>query len=228
MAMDRRQLLWSVAAVGAGSVLAACSASRTSGHVPASGKPKRGGNLKVGLTGGGPSDTLDPHKSLTYLDTSRLQSLYSPLVQLDGNAQLEFVLAEISPRASLSEWEISLRPGITFHSGKPLTADDVIFTFNRIISNSYSGKNPLGPMDFKSLKALDRRTVLVKMTRPYSSFVEQLAASWYYLYIAPAGFNPAKPDGTGPFVCQSFAPGGAACSPGTRTTGGPGSPMRTP
>lgn len=206
--MHRRELLRWITAAGAGGVLAACGPSSPSAHPAASRNPRRGGNLSVGLTGGGLTDTVDPHKGLTYLDSARLQSLYGPLVQLDGHAQLEFMLAEeITPRGSFSEWVIRLRPGITFHSGKPLTADDVIFTFQRILSNSYYGKNPLGPIDLRSTKALDNRTVLVKMTSPYSSFVEQLAASWVYLYIAPVGFNPAKPDGTGPFVYHSFAPG---------------------
>ena len=86
----------------------------------------------MGLTGGSGADTLDPHKGLTYLDTARAQSLYQPLLQLNTQAQTEFVLAEeISPHGSTSEWVIRLRPGITFHDGKPLTADDVIFTLQQ-------------------------------------------------------------------------------------------------
>lgn len=170
---------------------------------------RRGGNLTLGLSGGSSSDTLDPHKSLTYLDTSRLQSLYQPLAQLDAQAQVEYVLAEsITARhGSLSEWVIRLRPGITFHNGKDFTADDVLFTFQRIVSNDFTGKSGLGPIDLKNTKAPDKLTVLVKMTRPFASFVEQLAAFWYNLYIAPAGFDPAKPAGTGAFVYQSFTPG---------------------
>jgi hypothetical protein len=45
--------------------------------------------LKVGLTGGSGSDTLDPHKGLTYLDTARAQSLYQPLLQLNTAAPTE-------------------------------------------------------------------------------------------------------------------------------------------
>jgi peptide/nickel transport system substrate-binding protein len=171
---------------------------------------RRGGNLKVGLTGGGPTDTVDPHKGLTYLDSSRLQSLYSPLVQLDANAQLEYMLADsiAATNSTFTEWEIKLKPGITFHSGKPLTADDVVFTFQRIITNKFSGSLPLGPVDIKNTKAVDAHTVVVKMTSPYSSFVEQLAATWVYLYIAPVGFTGKAPwDGTGPFVFKSFTPG---------------------
>jgi peptide/nickel transport system substrate-binding protein len=213
-ALGRRQFLRGVAAtgafIGAGGLLAACSGSSTSGNTVAVGTPKRGGDLKVGLTGGGPSDTIDPHKGLTYTDSSRLQSLYSPLVQLDANAELEYMLAEsITPASSndFTKWEIKLKPDVTFHDGKPVTSQDVIFTLNRIVSNGYSGTIPLGPIDLKNTKATDTHTVLVTMTKPYSSFVNQLAASWVYLYIAPVGFNPAKPVGTGPFMFKSFSSG---------------------
>jgi len=187
--------------------LLGCSSTSSS---PAAGSARRrGGDLKLGLTGGSTSDTIDPHKGLTYTDTSRLQSLYSPLVQLDAQAQVEYVLAEsISPHnGSPSEWIIRLRPGVTFHDGQNLTADDVIYTFRRIISNGFSGSTGLGPVDVKGMKALDKFTVLVPMERPYASFADQLAAFWLYLYIVPAGFNPAKPNGTGPFIYQSFTPG---------------------
>jgi peptide/nickel transport system substrate-binding protein len=212
--LDRRQFLRGLAGTGAlagaGGLLAACSSGSST---PAASSPtatsarKRGGSLKVGLTGGSGSDTLDPHKGLTYLDTARAQSLYQPLLQLNTRAQTEFVLAEeISPRGSTSQWVIRLRPGITFHDGKPLTADDVIFTLSRIKNQKLTGSTPLGPVDVKGLKKLDKHTVLVPMTSPYGSFLDQLAY-WYYLYVVPVGFNPSKPNGTGAFKYQSFTPG---------------------
>jgi peptide/nickel transport system substrate-binding protein len=212
--LERRQFLRGIVATGAiagaGSLLGACSSSSSSGQAaasPTSTVKRRGGALKVGLTGGSGSDTLDPHKGLTYLDTARAQSLYQPLLQLNTSAQTEFVLAEdISPHGSTSNWVITLRKGITFHDGKPLTADDVIFTIRRIVSGKLTGATPLGPVDLKGLKALDKLTVQVPMTSPYGSFIDQLAY-WYYLYIVPTGFNPAKPNGTGPFKYQSFTPG---------------------
>ncbi|HEY2308917.1 MAG TPA: ABC transporter substrate-binding protein [Streptosporangiaceae bacterium] len=212
-ALDRRQFLRGLAATGAiagtGSLLAACSSGSSSSApaAAASGARHGGGSLKVGLTGGSGSDTLDPHKGLTYLDTARAQSLYQPLLQLNTRAQTEFVLAEeISPHGSTSNWVIRLRPGITFHDGKPLTADDVIFTFKRIINGKLTGANSLGPMDVNGLKKLDSHTVQVPMTSPYGSFLDQLAY-WYYLYIVPAGFDPSHPNGTGAFKYQSFTPG---------------------
>jgi peptide/nickel transport system substrate-binding protein len=210
----RRQFLRGLAltgaAAGASGLLAACggSSKATPGTTSSPGAAKkRGGSLKVGLSGSSGHDTLDPHQGLTYLDTARAQSLYQPLVQLNNQAQNEYVLAEeIVPHGSNSNWIIRLRPGITFHDGKDLTADDVIFTLRRIIAGPYSGASSLGPIDVKGLKALDKLTVQVPMTSPYGSFVDQLAF-WYYLYIVPANFNPSKPNGTGPFVYQSFTPG---------------------
>ena len=213
--LDRRQFLRGLAGtgalVGAGGLLAACSSSSSSAPAASGGTAtaarKRGGSLKVGLTGGSGSDTLDPHNGLTYLDTARAQSLYQPLLQLNNRAQTEFVLAEeISPHGSTSQWAIRLRPGITFHDGKPLTADDVIFTLSRIKNRKLTGSTPLGPVDVKGLKKLDKHTVLVPMTTPYGSFLDQLAY-WYYLYVVPVGFSPSKPNGTGPFKYQSFTPG---------------------
>jgi len=215
--LGRRDFLRGIAATGvaagAGSLLAACGSSSTSTTPTVkTGAQRRGGNLKVGLSGGSGSDTLDPHQGLTYLDTARAQSLYQPLLQLDTNAQTEYVLAEsIKPHGSTSEWIIKLRQGITFHDGKPFTADDVIFTFRRIKGGNkgagFAGADSLGPIDLKGLKALDKHTVLVPMTKPYGSLIDQMAF-WYYLYIVPDGYDPTKPpNGTGPFVYQSFTPG---------------------
>lgn len=209
--ISRRQFLGGLAAAGAlasgGGVLAGCS-STSSSTVSTPARRRSGGDLTVGLTGGSGKDTLDPHKGLTYLDTARAQSLYSPLLQLNTKAQIELVLAEeISPRKTPSEWVIRLHRGITFHDGRDLTVDDVMFTFRRILSQHLSGATSLGPIDTSSMRKLDKWTLLVPMTRPYGSFLEQLAF-WYYLYVVPDGYDPKQPpNGTGPFVYESFTPG---------------------
>jgi peptide/nickel transport system substrate-binding protein len=218
--LGRRDFLRGIAATGAvagaGGLLAACggSSGSTSPAAAASTKaPRPGGNLKVGLAGGSSFDTVDPHQGLTYLDTGRFEALYQPLVKLDKQAKVEYVLAEsITPHnKSLSEWVIRVRPGVTFNNGKPLTAQDVVFTINRIAHGlkgvPFSGLSFLGPIDVKGVKAVDKMTVLVPMKRPFGSFVDSLAGAWYYLYIVPTGFTVHAPVGTGPFVYQSFTAG---------------------
>lgn len=211
--LTRRELIvraasYGLSATAIGALLAACGSSPTTAN-QSTPKPKKGGALNVGLTGGSSSDTLDPHQGLTYLDTARANSVYEPLLQMNAAAQQEMVLAEeISPQGSTSEWIIKLRSGITFHDGTPLNADAVIFTFQRILNpkSPLSGATPLGPIDLKNLKKLDDLTVQVPMTSPYGSFLDQLTY-WYYLYIVPPNFDPSKPNGTGPFKYQSFTPG---------------------
>jgi peptide/nickel transport system substrate-binding protein len=217
--LSRRQLLRGIAvggaAVGAGSLLAACSSSGSTTASTAAtptAPAKRGGSLKVGLSGSSGEDTLDPHNPLTFLDSARAQALYQSLAQLNGAGQLVNVLAENIYAKTPKEWIIELRKGVTFHSGKTLKAEDVIYTFRRILTGntggtSFGGGASLGPMDAAGLKALDDYTVQVPFSAPYAAFSDHLAF-WYYLYIIPNGFNPAAkgaiPDGTGPFKYKSF------------------------
>jgi peptide/nickel transport system substrate-binding protein len=210
--MTRRELLVRATVLGLsassiGALLAACGASSPTATVAAS--PRPGGTLRAGLSGGSSSDTLDPHMGLTYLDTARVNQIYQPLLKLNAAAQTEMELAEeITPNGSTSEWTIKLRKGVTFHDGKPLTADDVIYTFKRILNPKapLSGATSLGPIDLHALRKQDDQTVIVPFTSPFGSFIDQLSY-WYYLYIVPVGFDPAKPNGTGPFKYQSFTAG---------------------
>ena len=216
--LDRRTFLRSAMVGGAmlagGALLDACgsSSSSKSASSSASGPPQKGGNLRVGLTGGSSSDTLNPfYGGISAIGTARAQQLYQPLVQLSNEAQVQYVLAEeIVPTGSTSKWHIKLRKGVTFHDGKAFGADDVLYTLRTILNpkKPLGGAEVLAPVDLKGLRKLDEHTVSVPMTSPFGSFVEQLAAFWYFLYIAPDGWSQKdKPNGTGPFKYQSFTPG---------------------
>jgi peptide/nickel transport system substrate-binding protein len=202
------------AALAGGGLLEACSSSASpSTSAGANGSPpKKGGNLRVGLTGGGSSDTLNPFfGGISAIGTARAQQLYQPLVQLANNAQIQYVLAEaLIPNGSTSNWHIKLRNGVTFHNGKPFGADDVIYTLQTILNpqKPLGGAAVLSPVDVKGLKKVDNLTVEVPMKTPFGSFPEQLAAFWYFLYIAPNGWTQKDtPNGTGPFKYKSFTPG---------------------
>jgi peptide/nickel transport system substrate-binding protein len=205
----RRQFLAGLAGTAAATALAGCGNAPRAHPVQAIKRKRYGGTLRVGLTGGSASDTLDPHQGLNYLDTARAQALYEPLVQLDPDAGIEYVLAsEMTPRnQAATQWIIRLRPGIRFHDGKPLTASDVIYTFKRIISNKYSAVNVLGPVEPNAISAIDPLTVLMPMSRPFATLPEQLAGI-LTAQIVPEGFTTTtRPNGTGPFMFKSFTPG---------------------
>ena len=116
--------------LGAGALAAACGSQSAKSTSSTTIHPKRGGTLKAGLTGGGSSDTLDADNGLIDIDFARVIQLYDPLVNISLSGGLALQLAEsVEPNGSATEWTIRLRPEVTFHNGKSLTAQDVIFTF---------------------------------------------------------------------------------------------------
>lgn len=192
--------------------LAACGgggSAATSSSASGGGKPKRGGTITLAMTGGTSADTLDPLTIVTIVDYARVPQLYDPLVDLDENAQSRLVLAEaITPNRNGTVWTIRLRRGVEFHSGKELTAEDVVYT----LKASSNPKHPVSGTSFyllldrANIRAVDKYTVSVPCHAPYATFVDALASD--YSWVVESGFNPkVRPNGTGPFVYESFTPG---------------------
>jgi peptide/nickel transport system substrate-binding protein len=217
--MSRRTLLENSAkgglALSAAGLIAACGSSSSSSNsssassAAASGTPKHGGTIHAGVTGGSSSDTADPNLLVNNTDYARAQNLYDALVWLTPGAQPYFRLAqEMTPNKDASVWTIRLRKGVNFHNGKECTADDLIFSINRVVNPKSPGvaANALKGINAAGMKKLDRYTVSVPFAAPYSTFVQTLANSTT-VFIVPVGFNPKKPIGTGPFKLASFTPG---------------------
>ncbi len=216
-AVSRRDFLRRGLVLGAtvpllGGIAAACGSgagSSTTTSSSPSRAPRRGGDLRVGLTGGSSSENLDANNSVGYPANLRCAELYDPLTTLNSHVQSEYALAEeITSNSAATLWTIRLRSGVKFHNGKDLTADDLIFTFQRIVNPKFplAGATALGPIDAKNMKKLDSLTVQVPMTAPFASFIDQLA-DYGYLYIVPVGYDPKNPVGTGPFKYKSATPG---------------------
>src|ERR1700729_1457836 len=220
--MSRRTLLENTAkggvALGAGTLLASCGSSSSPSSSTASaagqtssaaGTPKHGGTLHAGLTGGSSSDTTDPNTIVNNTDYARAANLYEGLVWLDANAQQYNRLAEeMTPNKDATVWTIRLRKGVTFHNGKDLTADDLIYSLKRVINPKSPGEaaNALSGIIANKIKKLDNLTITVPFSKPYSTFPQSLANT-ITVYVLPTDFNPKKPIGTGPFKLASFNPG---------------------
>jgi peptide/nickel transport system substrate-binding protein len=200
------------AVIGVGGLLAACGSSGPSSAPKASssgssGKPKKGGTLTLASSGGSSADTLDGNNCLETLDFARAPQLYDTLMEVSADFVPQLHLAdEVTPNADATEWTIRVRKGVEFHNGKPLTIDDVLFTFHRILANKYSGALGLVYMNLKHAKKLDKYTVRIPMTAGYSILDWSLAGNGE-MSIVPVGYDPKHPVGTGPFKYQSFTPG---------------------
>jgi peptide/nickel transport system substrate-binding protein len=208
--LSRRELLRYSAMGLAGATFlstAACGSANIVGGSAPTGAPKRGGTFTLGASGGASTDTIDPHNGLTNADYPRLAMLYEPLVGLDHDGKVKYVLAEsITPDAVGQIYDIKLRDGIIAHDGKPFGAEDVLWNFRRIVDEKLQGMTILGTIDFGRTRVVDPTRLQLVFEQPYSIFVETLAGLPYY-FLASENWREDNPVGTGPFKFESFQPG---------------------
>lgn len=198
-----------VLAMSGASVLAACTASP--GREPTSPGQEsiqRGGTLRLGVIGSGGAETLSVATALGQADWSRIHSLYDRLYLMDRSGAPVPALAESGEHDGTAKvWTFRLRDGVVFHDGKPLTADDLMYSIQTWKTpESYFNPVVSPIIDFSALRKRDRLTVEVPLKLP----VADLPSLLVYLYgsIIPEGFTDfAHPVGTGPFKYQSFTPG---------------------
>jgi peptide/nickel transport system substrate-binding protein len=203
-----KQVSVGAAALAASGGAAAVARGNPISSATSAAAPKRGGTLRAAFSGGSATDTVDGDNVINNMDFARTYPLYDGLVAYDEHGAIVNSLAEeITANKNATLWTIRLRPGITFHNGKDLTADDVMFTFNRIVNAKAPlvGAPTLSALNVKAMKKLDKLTLQVPMLTPFSTFIQTLPN--YTYFIVPVGFDPKHPVGTGPFAFKSFTPG---------------------
>jgi peptide/nickel transport system substrate-binding protein len=217
--LTRREVLKGALVAGAGVALgptiAACggggggTSTSPSPSVAASGTGKKGGKLRVGTVGGSTKDTADGQAGgSTVPSIALIYQMYDALMGWNPDYQLENRLAEeVTPSADGSKWTVKLKQGLEFHDGKTVTADDVVFSYQRIIDPKApkTGSSSLSLLKSTGIRKVDELTVEFTLTQPNAVFAEALG--YYINCIVPVGFDPKKPIGTGPFKLASFRPG---------------------
>ncbi|MCB4824584.1 ABC transporter substrate-binding protein [Roseicella aerolata] len=118
--------------------------------------------------------TLDPHAVFDVPSQFILLNIYDGLYRYQGNPpQLIPWLAE---RHSVSEdgltWEITLRDGVNFHDGSPMTAEDVVYSFRRLLAMNRAPAAAFTPvLKAENVSAPDARTVRFVLSTPYAPFL---------------------------------------------------------
>ena len=194
-------------AVGGGGYAASASAARARAHEAAA------GTLRVGITGGGSSETLDPNLGTNTIDVARSQNLYEGLLQLNDSGAIQKLLAsEVSANKAATVWTIVLQPNVKFHDGHTLSADDVIYTLNYWLNPANKSRNgaPLMPYLAPSgIQRVDALTVRLNLTAPNSMLNTVLADK--AMKIFANGMTTTQlasaPNGTGPFKFVSWTQG---------------------
>lgn len=203
--VTRRQAIRLLCAAGIGAA-AAGTLFDAAGQVLAA-TPKRGGRVRCAMTTQGPNDTLDPQLFTSSIDFVRGRAHYNGLVQLDDSLVPQPELAEkFSANSDATEWTFTLRRGVEFHDGSPLTADDVVWSLNRHLGEDSKSKVKVLVSTVKAWRKVDSHTVTAELTAPNADLPAILGT--HHFRILKAGTTDFQnPAGTGPFRLERFEPG---------------------
>lgn len=130
-----RKLLLSAVVVSLALGLAGCddAKNKETANAPAAKNdaPKEGA-LIIGITSGDPL-AVNPLYASDRTTLTIMQALYAPLYSFN-DGKIEWGLAEsLTPSADNLSYTLTLKPNLKWQDGQPLTADDVVFTFNKLL-----------------------------------------------------------------------------------------------
>lgn len=170
--------------------------------------PVRGGTLVVAHA----SDAvgLDPHIATPMTSTQIYEQAYETLIQFDADLTVQPVLAEqwdISPDGKT--YTFHLREGVKFTNGRELTARDVKYSVERLISLGGAFSARFGLLE--SIETPDAYTVRFQLSQSFAPFLSTLADPKVAIVaeevVAEHGNLQQVVIGTGPFVLDGYNPG---------------------
>jgi peptide/nickel transport system substrate-binding protein len=164
--------------------------------------------------------SLDPYTLNETTTHAHLGHVYEGLVERDKNLKIIPALAEKWETPEPTRWRFYLRKGVKFHNGDPFTADDVVFSADRVRATGSDLVTRI-PADTKVVK-VDDYTVDFVLTSPNPILISQWD-TWYIMdkkwaeannVVAPTpaaattpSFASLHTNGTGPFTIESHQPG---------------------
>ncbi|WP_075217119.1 ABC transporter substrate-binding protein [Mongoliimonas terrestris] len=207
LTFDRRSFLAAVMAFGAGTALMSV------GLGPAAAAP--GGVIRFGIGDSFAGEKLDPATVQNGGSLELVAVIYETLVRRGPDWTFKPWLAEswtLSDDAKT--WTFTLRKGVLFHDGSPLTTKDVVYTIKRHLDETLGSalqKRLSASFTPDGLEIVDDHVFKINMTRPDTLLVESF--SRFIIGIIKEGtvgeVDVSTAVGTGPFKLTAFAPGEA-------------------
>lgn len=122
--------------------------------------------------------TLDPADHRDRTTESVLRNIYDGLVIVSVDGEIVPKIAESWENTTPTEWVFNIRQGVKFHDGSDLTANDVKFTFDRIINEGAMAgdtsprKGLLGPIE--EVELVDEYTVKFLLSEPWPILLKMI------------------------------------------------------
>jgi peptide/nickel transport system substrate-binding protein len=172
------------------------------------GEPQRGGRLTVAFPG--TPGQFDPGQVIVQEDFAVVWGAYNGLIWVDHTLTPQPELASSwAPSEDLTTWTFELRQGIRFHHGTEFTAEDVVYTFERILDPDLASplRSPLSFLD--RVELVDTYTARFHLNSANADLPLTLGA--VQARIVPhdrtVGQLEQDPTGTGPFKLADYEPG---------------------
>lgn len=169
--------------------------------------PRRGGLLRIAFPT--TASQFDPALAFSDADFNVAYSTHDGLTKVGIDLKAYPVLAESwSISDDLLSWDFNLKQGITFLHGTPFTAEDVVFTFKRILDPGL-GSPIRSVLSFvEDVQSVDDHSVRFVLKTPNADLPLQLGAP--QANIVPHDRTDSQlaqePSGTGPFILDDFEP----------------------
>lgn len=213
-AQRRRALTVVAGSAAAAMLLAACAGQPAGGPTEGAGTDARAVNpdaiIEAGISyslGG----SFDPLVASGAVTVAANWHIFEGLVDLDPVTREPYAALASDLPAQIDDvtYEVDLREGATFHNGEPVTTDDVVFSFERVL-NPDTGGFFTSFIDFiDTVEAIDEDTVRITTDYPFSLVNERLGV----VKIVPQAEVEADaeafgtlPIGSGPYRLISAVP----------------------
>jgi peptide/nickel transport system substrate-binding protein len=199
-ALSRRGVLKGAAAMGAaGLILPGLSGTARA--------QTRGGTFRIGIGHGSTTDTLDPGLwDQLYVQTFAA-ARHNYMIEVGSDGQLVPEIAEGWETSDGQTWVFPIRQGVTFHSGKTLTPDDVVASINHHRGDATTSViKPL--LAAITDVAVDGNNVVVTLEAPNADLPYLMTD--YHIPIMPSvdgAIDVTSTDGCGGYIVESFEHG---------------------
>lgn len=170
--------------------------------------PVQGGTLVEGVVGN--PRFINPVLAISEADKNLTTLIYSGLIRLSPSGE---VVNDLAKSIEISEnrltYTVTMKEGVRFHDGEPVTVDDVIFTMQKIIDPVI--KSPRrGNWDGVTIEKIDDRTLSFTLKRAYTPFIYNLTTGilpthiWKNVSNDEFSFSQFNtlPIGSGPFAVE--------------------------
>src|SRR3989338_10540769 len=168
--------------------------------------PFRGGSISEGIIG--TPRFINPVLAISPADQDLVSLIYSGLYRKSADGSL---VTDLAAKYDMSKngliYTFTLKDKIYFHNGKPVTADDVLFTINKVKDSIIKSPSKVN-WDGVTVEKLDDKTIRFTLKQPYASFLENTSFGIMPKDIwnnSPLELNEANtnPIGSGPYLIKT-------------------------